>query len=51
MNIRNLTFFSLLLLAGNCIAASVDINEDIDYDHDGKLDEGDLARAAQNPVC
>jgi hypothetical protein len=24
--------------------------EDIDYDHDGDVDEGDLARAAQNPV-
>jgi hypothetical protein len=25
--------------------------EDIDYDHDGDVDEGDLARAAQNPVA
>ena len=24
--------------------------EDIDYDHDGDVDQGDLARAAQNPV-
>ena len=43
--IQKLLFLCLLSLSDHGIA------EGLDYDHDGKVDEGDLARAAQNPVA
>lgn len=61
---KSRVIFSLLTTTGILVAALVTpaigqegsgdeawaYQEDIDYDEDGDVDEGDLARAAQNPV-